>query len=148
MNLRTSLEQKFAEPITCYEHCTQPSSFRVISDRPIVACYYCMAGYVSRIMTYGTEVDLLRFKTFITNTIGGMGTVEDQDIRVATRHAWESPDLAGEVRVAYWTQNYRRTKVDNPNRDAVFVCGKCDTFFIQLVRARSALCADCRIETP
>src|SRR5712692_8645393 len=125
MDLKASLEQKFAEPVTCYGHCTQPSSFSVVSDQPLVACYHCMAGYASRIMAYGIEVDVSEFKTYIEKTIGSLGTVQDEDIRVATRHPWDAPDLAGDVRVAYWTQNYRRTKVDDPSRAALFVCGNC-----------------------
>ncbi len=103
-----------------------------------------MAGYVSRVMTYGKEADTLQFKTFITNTIGSMGTVQDEDIRVATRHQWDSPDLAGDVKVAYWTQNYRRTKSDDPNRGALFLCGNCNSFFVQPLGSRSALCTNCR----
>src|SRR2546425_680537 len=127
MDLKASLEQKFAEPVTCYGHCNQPSGFRIVSDQPLIACHHCMAGYASRIMTYGREeVDVPGFRAFIANAIGSLGTVQDEDIRIATRHGWDSPDLVGEVRVAYWTQNYRRTKVDDPNRAALFLCGNCN----------------------
>jgi hypothetical protein len=147
MDLRASLEQKFAEPVTCYGHCNQPSSFRIVSDQPLIACYHCMAGYASRIMTYGTELDVPGFKAFISKAIGSLGPVQEEDIRIATRHSWDSPDLTGEVKAAYWTQNYRRTKVDDPNRAALFICGKCSSFFIQAITGRSALCNNCRPPT-
>jgi hypothetical protein len=146
MALKSSLEQKFAEPVTCYGHCDQPAGFRIVSDQPLIACYHCMAGYASRIMTYGTELDIPGFKAFISKAIGNLGPVQDEDIRIATRHVWDSPDLTGGegVKAAYWTQNYRRTKVDDPNRAALFICGNCGSFFIQSITGRSALCDNCR----
>src|SRR2546428_13430500 len=110
MDLKSSLEQKFAEPVTCYGHCDQPASFRIVSDQPLIACYHCMAGYASRIMTYGTELDMPGFKAFISKAIGNLGPVQDEDMRIATRHVWDSPDLtAGEGgKTAYGHQKYRR----------------------------------------
>jgi hypothetical protein len=148
MDLKASLEQKFAEPVTCYGHCDQPSSFRIVLDQPLVACHHCMAGYASRIMTYGSALDVPGFEALIGKAIGILGPVQDEDIRIATRHEWDSPDLAGDVRVAYWTQNYRRTKVDDPNRTALFLCGNCSSFFVQPITTRSALCDNCRPEAP
>jgi DNA-directed RNA polymerase subunit RPC12/RpoP len=144
MDLKILLEQKLGEPTTCYGHCNQPSSFQIISDRPLIACHHCMAGYVSRIMVYGNTIDLPLFKDFIANAIGDTGTVHEEDVRLATRHAWDFPDLTGEVKVAYWTQNYRRSKNDDPNRTALFLCGKCDSLFLQPLNGRSVLCANCR----
>ncbi len=145
MELRARLEEKFADPIKCYQHCNQPSTFRVISDRPLIACYYCMAGYASRIMMYGKQADLSSFKAFLSKKLVKFGTIEDWEVRVATRNEWDSPDL-GDVKVAYWTQNYRKAKTDDPNRPALFLCGRCNSLYVQPLGKASALCSDCSSE--
>src|SRR5438445_6306455 len=146
MDLKILLEQNLGEPTTCYGHCNQPSSFEVLSDQPLMACHHCMAGYVSRIMVYGATIDLPRFKSFIANAIGDTGTIHEEDVRVATRHRWDFPALTEEVKVAYWTQNYRRSKNDDPNRSALFLCGKCGSLFLQPLSGKSVLCANCRAQ--
>ena len=144
MNLRILIEQRLGEPTICYGHCDQPSSFQIISESPLIACHCCMAGYVSRIMVYGEAIDLHQFKKFIATSIGRTGTVQDEDLRLATRHHWDFPELTGEVRVAYWTQNYRRSKNTDPNRTALFLCGSCSSPFLQPLSKKSVLCEDCR----
>ena len=96
-----------------------------------IGCYVCSSGYVSRIVTYGKKLDLAAFKALVSSLTKGVADVDDEDIRVGTRYTWDLGIKGNEsgmvLREAYWTQSYRRTKNDNPNRVALFLCGKCDS---------------------
>jgi hypothetical protein len=149
MELRAIVDNKLNSTTKCYGHCEGSArlNFLEVNNR-LLGCYSCGAGYVSRIVLYGKELDLEWFKNFVSNTLGGTGEVLDQDIRVATRHPWElglENEVADEIvlREAYWTQNYRRTKSDDPNRRALFRCIRCGSFFTQALNAASTLCSKC-----
>ncbi len=48
------------------------------------------------------------------------------------------------LREAYWTQSYRRTKNDDPDRPALFFCSNRDSFFVQPLTSKETLCPSCR----
>lgn len=131
----------------CHGHCKETANFEFIGDGT-VSCYVCSGRYVSRIITYGEEFDLKRFREYLRSAAPNMGEVEDGDIRVASRYAWdlgldrETDDLV--LREAYWSQNYRRTKNDDPERPALFFCSNRDLFFVQPLNSKERLCQSCR----
>lgn len=131
----------------CYGHCGETADLEFIGDGT-VSCHVCPGRYVSRIITYGKELDLKRFKEFVRNAAPNLGEVEDGDIRVASRYAWDlgldkkKDDLV--LREAYWAQNYRRTKVDDPERKALFLCSNRDSFFVQPLTSKEKFCLNCR----
>lgn len=117
------------------------------SDKDLLVCFACPSGYISRIITYGEDIKLQTFKQFVSQLMSSAQKVEDEDIRVATRYAWDlgvQSDNERIMRVAYWTQNYRRTKSDNPDRIALFLCSNCNSPFLQPLRSKTALCEKCR----
>ena len=77
-----------------------------------------------------------------------MQRIEDGDVRIASRYAWDlgldrgSNDLI--LKEMYWTQNYRRTKSDDPDRTALFLCANRDSFFIQALKNDEKFCDKCR----
>ncbi len=108
----------------------------------------CPDRYVSRIVAYGSQVDSDHFGGILRGLAAGMEGVETSDIRVASRYSWdlglnrENDDLI--VRLAYWTQSYRRTKNDSPDRVALFLCSNKDSFFMQPMNSRNRFCPNCR----
>ena len=48
------------------------------------------------------------------------------------------------VRLAYWTQSYRRTKNESTDRMALFLCSNKDSFFMHPVNSRNRFCQNCR----
>lgn len=88
-----------------------------------------------------------RFRGYAQESAAGLGKVEDSDIRTARRYAWdlglerERDDLV--LREAYWTQNYRRTKTDDPDRPALFLCSNGDSFFVQPLTSNRKHCQNC-----
>ncbi len=117
------------------------------SDKDLFVCFVCPAGYISRIITYGEEVNIQTFKEYLSKLFAGSLSLEDEDIRVATRYIWDLGVKSGKDRVfraAYWTQNYRRTKSDNPERISLFLCSNCNSPFLQPVTSTATLCQNCR----
>ena len=107
-----------------------------------MACYICPAGYVSKVMAYGRRETRAPLRAFVSKALGGQ-SVKDEDIRTATRHPWDL-DVAGfEMKVAYWTQNYRGSKSVDPNRLALFICSECGSTYTKPVTAPGTMCADC-----
>ena len=112
------------------------------------AVQVCPGRYVTRIVRYGLDVDQESFSEHIREVTTGLGAVELADIRVASRYAWdlglqrESNDLV--LREAYWTQSYRRTKDDRPDRSALFLCSNSDSFYVQPLNGTETLCPKCR----
>lgn len=147
MRLRNLVEEKFSDPTPCYGHCQEQSTVKFLSgDGNLLACFACPTGYVSRIAQYGEELNLDSFKKFLYDLLGEQ-KVKDEDIRVATRYSWDLGVGTGDekvIRTAYWTQNYRRTKSDDPNRSAVFLCSNCNSLFIQPLTSKNTLCENCR----
>ena len=143
---KSAVMELFAVTPSCYGHCKEPSGFEFRDDSMIVQV--CPDRYVSRIIAYGEKVDPDRFKKILSGLTPGMEGVESSDIRVASRYAWdlglnrENDDLI--VRLAYWTQSYRRTKNDSTDRMALFLCSNKDSFFMQPVNSRNRFCQYCR----
>ena len=147
MNLKDLVAQ-FGEPQKCYGHCDQLATPRVLrEDGMLIIGMVCHAGYVSRIIGYSREPQLDRFKEFVSESLGPAMIVKEEDLRTATRFAWDLGEPAGEsetLKVAYWTQNYRGNKRDDPDRAALFMCSKCGALHIQPVSNKSVLCSHCK----
>jgi len=133
----------------CYGHCEQTAGLRVIREDGdgMVGCYVCPSGYVSRIVRYSTKRDEEWFTSYLKELLGVQLDVKPQDVRVATRYNWDL-GLGGEKHEAvlkehYWVQSYRRTKSDDPNRQAVFMCSQCDSIFLQPASSNNTLCPAC-----
>ena len=131
----------------CHGHCGETARLEFTGDGT-VTCYVCPGRYVSRIIAYGKELDPKRFREYLRNINSGMGEVEEGDIRVASRYAWDlgldrkTDELV--LREAYWTQSYRRTKSEDPERLALFLCSNGDSFFVQPLNSKERLCKNCR----
>lgn len=123
----------------CYGHCDGKTELAFIEKGTrTISCMACPDGYVSRLVMYGGELDVDGFLNYIKERIGQSGDVSAYDIRTATRHPWDlgtEGETSGEnvIREAYWTQNYRRTKSDDPNRNALFLCRECDSLYLSPV---------------
>lgn len=131
----------------CSGHCKEMSNVEFLGDGSMAA-QVCPKRYVSRIIVYGKQVDQQKLKKFVQGIIPGMLEVEDSDIRVASRYAWdlglprEKDDLI--LRQAYWSQSYRRTKSDSLDRLALFLCSNRDSFFVERLNSKERLCQNCR----
>ena len=145
--LRGLVEEKLNEPTTCYGHCEQQSQLRFVGDRELTGVFVCPSGYVSRIVRYGDEIDVPKFKSFLENVVGSKLDIQSEDIRTATRYSWDfgiESDKERILREAYWTQNYRRTKRGDSDRSALFLCTNCnENFLVQAVTSKSSLCERC-----
>jgi hypothetical protein len=150
MELRTLVQEKFSEPQKCYGHCDQQSTLKFLDDEKVTttAVYSCPGAYISKVIVYGESVDLDQVLGYVQSLVGKEQDVREEDIRVASRYPWDlGIDTGNQERVmgaAYWTQNYRRTKSDDPNRVAVFLCGDCRSVFSQPMSSNQTLCGDCR----
>jgi len=148
MDLRTLVKEELNGRPKCYGHCQEVSTLMILNEKPmIIGCYSCPSAYVSRIVGYGRELDLNAFRTTVSAAAQEIGDVTDEDIRVATRYTWDlgiRQELEGVVlKEAYWMQNYRRTKSDDPNRLALFLCTNCMSFYSQPVTGKNNLCPRC-----
>jgi hypothetical protein len=152
-DLKKVVEEKLSPPSKCYGHCDEESTLKLLCDkRMMIGCYTCYSGYVSRMVAYGKELDVKTFKAIVSAAIQGIGDVTDEDVRVASRYTWDL-GVEGEpeglvLKEAYWTQNYRRTKSDDPNRAALFLCTKCRSFYHQPATDKNRLCPRCRTLAP
>jgi hypothetical protein len=150
MELQALVKEKFSEPQKCYGHCDQLSTLKFLNgdEKPIVAVYSCPGAYISRIIVYGDSMELSKVLTYIKDLVGKEQDVREEDIRVASRYPWDlgldSADQGRVMSVAFWTQNYRRTKKDDPDRAAVFLCSNCGKVFSQPASGTETLCQDCR----
>ncbi len=141
MDYRELVNARFDMPMACYGHCQGVATLRFVRDVPRpIACAACPSGYVSRVIVYGSDVDADDLKEFVSSA--GVGGVKDEDIRVATRHPWDL-SYDAEMREAYWTQSYRRTKDDRPGRPALFLCASCQKPFVQPLDSKGAVCPAC-----
>lgn len=144
---KSAVKELFAVTPNCYGHCKELSGFEFVKDDSMVV-QVCPDRYVSRIIAFGNQVDPEQFKRILRGLTPGMEEVESTDIRVASRYAWDlgldrrKDDLI--VRLAYWTQSYRRTKNDSPDRVMLFLCSNKDSFFMQRLDSRYRLCQNCR----
>jgi hypothetical protein len=145
--LRGLVEEKLNEPTTCYGHCEQQSRLKFIGDGELTGVFACPSGYVSRIVRYGDEINVSKFKSFLENAVESRLEIQSEDIRTASRYSWDLGIESGKERIlreAYWTQNYRRTKSGDPDRSALFLCTNCnENFLVQPVTSKSSLCERC-----
>lgn len=143
---KSAARELFAVTSGCHGHCKEPASFEFKDDSMIVQV--CPGRYVSRVIGYGKEVDQDQFKKTLRGLAPGLEGVESADIRVASRYAWDiglkRKDDDRIVRLAYWTQGYRRTKDVSPDRASLFLCSNKDSFFMQPMNAKNRLCQKCR----
>ena len=143
---RRIVEAKLNAVPMCRGHCNERASLSLSEvEGELIGTYACPSGYVSRLMNYG-EVDVSWFRDFVSLLLRGVGEVKEEDIRVATRYTWDLNEMgSGQVlKEAYWTQNYRRTQSDDLNRDALFSCTNCRSFYVQIVSGKERLCPECR----
>jgi hypothetical protein len=146
VDLEEFVREEFGEHQNCYGHCTQPATLRILDrDEMLIVGVVCHAGYASKIIAYGDKLDESRFKAFLTRALGTSPAVADDEIRTATRFPWEaSSDGVNSMKVAYWTQNYRASKSDDPNRVGLFICQNCNSPYLQPANNRNVLCAGCQ----
>ena len=143
---RRIVEAKLNAVAKCRGHCNEQSSLSLSEvEGELIGTFACPSGYVSRLMNYG-EVDVDWFRDFVSLLLRGVGELKGEDIRVATRYAWDLDERgSGQVlKEAYWTQNYRRTESDDPNRDGLFSCTNCRSFYVQSISGKERLCPNCR----
>ncbi len=128
-------------------HCSGQAAIEYLEGGSI-GVHVCPGRYVSRIIAYGNPLDPDRFREFVQGAVQGTQRIDDTDVRVASRYAWDlgldraSNDLI--LKEMYWTQNYRRTKSEDPDRVALFFCANGDSFFVQAVQGNERLCSKCR----
>jgi len=140
---KSVLEAAFSQPQKCAGHCDQQATLRFLrSDEPLIACYSCPAGYVSKVMAYGPEASEEVLRRFLTEAMGSRLLREDE-IRTATRHPWDSGVAGFEIKAAYWNQNYRSSKSSDPDRQALFVCANCGSTYVKPLSEPGTTCANC-----
>jgi hypothetical protein len=128
-------------------HCNGIADLEYIGDG-LTGVHVCPDRYVTRIIAYGRQPNPEGFQKFVQDSVQSSGEVKGADIRIARRYAWdlgldkETNDLI--LTEAYWTQSYRRTKDESPNREALFLCSNRDSFFVQPLTSTETLCAGCR----
>jgi hypothetical protein len=144
MDARHVVEKAFSQSQKCYHHCDQPATLRFLnSGEPLVACYACPTGYVSKVMVYGHRDVDKTMREFLANALGGRPLREDE-VRTATRHPWDLAIRDFEMSVAYWTQNYRGSKSEDPHRPALFICSNCNSTYVKPLSMPGTMCPNCR----
>jgi len=150
VELRSLVAERYGQLDKCYGHCEQPTTLKFLNadGEPVVAAYSCHQAYLSRIILYSHSLDLAGSVATIAGLIGKDQEVKEEDVRIASRYPWDIGLTAGDgqkmMMVAYWTQNYRRTKNEDPNRAALFLCEKCRTIFPHSLTEKQVLCPGCR----
>jgi hypothetical protein len=128
-------------------HCNGTSNLEYVGDG-LTGVHVCSGRYVTRVIAYRSQADPEGFLKFLRDSVQGSDEVKNTDIRIARRYAWDlgmDKEANGLILTeAYWTQNYRRTKNENPDREAVFLCSNRDSFFVQPLTSAETLCANCR----
>ncbi len=145
MDLEKLVKERLNGRAKCAGHCEELSTLKFLPQKGMmIGCYTCPSGYVSFLVQYGRELDLHAFKTFLSLL---QSDVADEDIRIATRYNWDLGIDGRErtvLREVYWRQSYRRTKSDDPNRVALFLCTKCSSFYRQRISDKNTFCPQCR----
>ena len=150
MDLRSTIAEEYGELEKCYGHCEQPATLKFLNsgDDPVVTGYSCHGAYLSRVIIYAGTLRLEESVDTIARLVGKESEVKEEDVRIASRYPWDvditSANPGKLMMMAYWTQNYRRTKSEDPNRNAVFLCASCKSIFSQPISDRQVLCSSCR----
>jgi hypothetical protein len=134
-------------------HCQEQASLKIVhEENTLIGCYVCPTGYVSRTILYSENAARNGLKNTVSDAFRMPLSVPEGDLRVATRYAWDlaidgvSPGVA--LKEVYWTQNYGRSKSNDPNRTALFLCNGCGCFYHQAAGSRSRLCPTCTPNSP
>jgi len=150
MGLREVVAENYGEFETCYGHCNQPANLKFLNKEEnfVVTGYSCHAAYLSRVVIYSLSLTLQQSVEVISRLVEPYYEVKEDDVRLASRYPWDlginSDGQEKVMTVAYWTQNYRRTKSEDPNRTAVFLCVNCTSVYSQRPGDRHVLCPRCR----
>ncbi len=150
MELRSLVAERYGQLEKCYGHCDQPAILRFLSDEasPVITGYSCHGAYLSRIIIYAGSLSLQESVDTISRLLGSESNVKHEDVRIASRYPWDmditTDDTGRVMMMAYWTQNYRRTKSEDSERKAIFLCVNCNSVFSQKLSDRRVLCATCR----
>ena len=150
MDLRSIVAERYGELEKCYGHCEQPATLKFLNseDEPVITGYSCHGAYLSRVIIYAGTLKLKDSVDTIAGLVGKESEVKEEDVRIASRYPWDmdiaSADPGKLMMMAYWTQNYRRTKSEDPNRNAVFLCANCNSVFSQHIGDKQVLCPSCR----
>jgi hypothetical protein len=146
--LITLISNIFNEPQKCYGHCSNQARLKLReSGERVQGFYVCPAGYVSKLIWYAEELDTADFTRYLSEVLAGKVQLRSTDVRLATRYSWDL-GLAGKsgkvMRVAFWTQNYRGSKTDDPDRPSLFLCSRCGEPFVQPFSESNSLCEECK----
>jgi protein-arginine kinase activator protein McsA len=150
MEIRSVVAERYGQLERCYGHCEQPATLKFLNadGKQVIAGYSCHMAYLSRIIIYSDSLDLHESRDTIGGLVGKDQEVKEEDVRIASRYPWDFDITTGDgqklMMVAYWTQNYRRTKSEEPNRTALFLCEGCRAIFSQPLSERQVLCSGCR----
>ncbi|MDV3292994.1 MAG: hypothetical protein LYZ70_01845 [Nitrososphaerales archaeon] len=144
MDIKQVVSAAFSQPQRCYGHCDQNATFRFLTDgEPLLACYACPRGYVSKVMAYGGQNTAEGLRNFLGTAFEGRTPIREDDLRVAKRHPWDLGIAGAELNVTYWTQNYRSSKSNDPDRPALFLCSKCGSAYVKPISGSGTLCPSC-----
>lgn len=149
MDIRSVVADRYGQLEKCYGHCDQPATLKFLNAEgtPVITGYSCHQAYLSRIIIYSDSLDLHESRDTIAELVGKDQEVKEEDVRLASRYPWDFEITTGDGRrsmmVAYWTQNYRRTKSEDPERSALFLCESCRTVFPHALGGKQVLCPDC-----
>ena len=152
MDLRALVAEEYDQVEKCYGHCEQPATSKFLNSEadPVVTGYSCHSAYLSRIIIYSETFGLHESVDLISQIIGKHYDVKEEDVRIASRYAWDLGMTTGDaqklVTAAYWTQNYRRTKSEDPGRTALFLCENCRSVFSQPLSDKRVICPSCTSE--
>jgi hypothetical protein len=144
MKLEVIVQQIFSSPSNCFGHCKEKAKPYLKKIGKKILCYHACPGmYVSRVIGYGFEPSELL--SYINQIAPGMD-IKERDIRVATRYAWDLGIGSSDervFRVSYWTQNYGQSKVESQERNALFLCSRCNNPFVKKYISKEEKCSKC-----
>ncbi len=149
MSIRSLVLERFSQPQKCHGHCEGPATPHVVRDdgTVTVVATACDKGYVSRVVAYGPKDSSSLLRSLVSKATASGSEVKEEDIRAATRYAWdlgmEGSAKGAVFKASYWTQNYRRTESNDPDRGALFACTTCGSLFMQPLSSGSSLCPAC-----
>ena len=145
-DIKEVVMERLGGPFQCYGHCKEEASLRFLdSGIGLIGAVVCPSGYVSRLVCYSGKPDPESLLSLVRTQTTGSIPLSAADVRVATRYA-EDLGVEGSGRVlgeAYWTQNYGKSKSQDPERPAVFMCSNCGKLFVQPASSKKSLCGGC-----